>query len=40
MKKKDIIELRENSIRLYFESAYFVYSVEISLISVQYANIR
>lgn len=40
MKGKEIIELRENTVRLYFENSYFVYPVQISLISPQYANIR
>lgn len=40
MKGKEIIELRENTVRLYFESADFVYPVQVRVISLQYANIR
>ena len=39
MKRNEIIELRESTIRLCFKSAYFVHPVQRSVISLQYANL-
>lgn len=39
MKRNETTELRESTIRLCFESAYFVHPIQRSVISLQYANL-